>query len=123
MQNPRKLKVREEARALALATYRLTTDFPKHERFGLTSQMQRAAVSVGSNICEGCGGLGDRAMLAYLHHAVGSLNELEFQLEVANELSYGAGDQSAALLAHLNTTRRMLLALVQALRKRAADRT
>lgn len=123
MQNPRKLKVREEARALAVATCRLTTGFPNHERFALASQMQRAAVSAGSNISEGCGGPGDRAMLAYLHHAVGSLNELEFHLEIATGLGFGASDESAALLWQVNTTRRTLLALVQALRRRAVNKT
>jgi len=56
MQDPKKLKVRDEARKIVAATYRLTALFPKHERFGLASQMQRAAISVGSNISEGCGG-------------------------------------------------------------------
>ncbi|HEX6640013.1 MAG TPA: four helix bundle protein [Thermoanaerobaculia bacterium] len=113
MQNPRNLKVRREARALAVATYRLTAGFPTHERFGLTSQMQRAAVSVGSNIAEGCGGRSDRAMVAYLRHAVGSLNELEFQLEVATQLSYCESVQSLALLSQLRSARRMLVGLTR----------
>ena len=116
MQNPRKLKVRAEARAIAVTTYRLTAGFPKHERFGMTSQMQRAAISVGSNISEGCGAQSDRAMIAYLHHAVGSLNELEFQLEVATELGYGEAVQSSGLMSRLRTGRRMIVALVTALR-------
>ena len=53
MQNPRNLKVTNRAMALAVLTYRVTTAFPASERFGLSSQMRRAAVSVGSNIAEG----------------------------------------------------------------------
>ena len=121
MQNPRKLKVREEARAIAVATYQLTATFPNHERFGLTSQMRRAAISIGSNISEGCGTQSDRAMITYLHHAVGSLDELEFQLEVAAELGYGEVAKSSALLSQLCAGRRRIIALVMALRTRSTD--
>ena len=121
MQNPKKLKVRDEARRIAVATYRLTARFPDYERFGLTSQMQRAAISIGSNVSEGCGAHGDRAMIAYLHHSVGSLNELEFQLELAIDLGYGVGPQSAALLSQLRTARRMIVRLITVLRKRSTE--
>ena len=119
MQNPRKLQIREEALRIASATYRLTSRFPPHERFALASQMQRAAVSVGSNISEGCGGHGDRAFLAYLHRATGSLNELEFQLEVAVDLGYASADQCGTLKSQLRTTRRMVVRLMVVLRKRS----
>jgi four helix bundle protein len=119
MQDPKKLKVRGEALKLAVAAYRLTAAFPTSERFGLASQMQRAAVSVGSNISEGCGGHGDRAMIAYLHHAIGSLNELEFQVEIAIELMYGTADLSLTLQSQLNTVRRMAIGLVTTLRRRS----
>ena len=119
MQNPKKLKVREEALRIASQTYRLTAGFPNHECFALASQMQRAAVSVGSNISEGCGGHGDRAFLAYLHRATGSLNELEFQLEVAVDLGYVGTDQCGTLLSQLRTTRRMIVRLMMVLRKRS----
>ena len=118
MQNPKRLKIRAEALRIASGTYRLTTGFPRHERFGLASQMQRAAVSVGSNISEGCGGHGDRALVAYLHRAAGSLDELEFQLELAVDLGYARSDDCAALLSQLLTTRRMIVRLITVLRKR-----
>jgi four helix bundle protein len=54
MRNPADLRVTTEARDLVIATYRVTSRFPSFERFGLTSQMRRAAVSIGSNIVEGC---------------------------------------------------------------------
>ena len=121
MQNPRNLKVRSEARALARETYRLTATFPHHEQFGLTSQMRRAAVSVGSNVAEGCGRQGDRAMIAYLHQSIGSLNELEFQLEVAEDLDYCDEEGIAVLRGCLITTRKMTAALIVTLRKRASQ--
>ena len=121
MQNPANLQVRSEALTLAVQTYRLTASFPRHERYGLSSQMTRAAVSVGSNISEGCGRQGDRAMIAFLHQAMGSLNELEFQLEVAKRLAYFTESDAAAVLTTLRGTRRMLARLLVALRKRLAQ--
>jgi four helix bundle protein len=55
MQDYGKLVVWQKAHALTIEIYRITTNFPKEEMFGLTSQMRRASVSIGSNIAEGCG--------------------------------------------------------------------
>jgi four helix bundle protein len=71
------LRVWREAHALALLTYKTTSDYPKAELYGLTSQMRRAAVSVMSNIAEGCGRNGDRELARFLNIALGSLTELE----------------------------------------------
>lgn len=123
MQDPKKLKVRHEARTLAAATYRLTANFHPHERFGLASQMQRAAISVGSNISEGCGGQGERAMIAYLHHAVASLHALGVQVDVAGDLGYSSDDCMQELQSQLASTRRMIIGLLLVLRRRASPST
>ncbi|NNG15483.1 MAG: four helix bundle protein [Gemmatimonadales bacterium] len=73
----RKLRVWREAHALAILTYKTTAVYPKTEMYGLTSQMRRAAVSVMSNIAEGCGRNGDRELARFLNIALGSLTELE----------------------------------------------
>ena len=86
MQNPANLRVTARARALASSVYRATGDFPLGERFGLTAQMRRAAVSIGSNIAEGCGRSGDKEFVHFLHIALGSVSELEFQAIVASDL-------------------------------------
>jgi four helix bundle protein len=123
MQNAHKLAVYGEARDLAVAIYRLTADFPPSERFAMVQQMRRAAISVGSNIAEGCGRKGSRALLPFLHYAIGSLNELAFQLEIAQALGHCASDQTQYVLVNLVRTRRMLIRLAVVVAKRSANTT
>jgi len=73
---------------LALAVYRETEVFPKHERYGLAQQMRRAAVSIPSNIAEGKGHRSDKEFQRFLFHARGSLLELETQILLAGKLEY-----------------------------------
>ena len=61
MRDPQKLNVVPAARQLAVAVYQATRDFPRGERFGLTSQIRRSAISIGSSIVEGCHRQGNRA--------------------------------------------------------------
>ena len=118
MQNPRNLRVYGQAVEMALTIYQLTATFPATERFGFVTQMRRAAVSVGSNIAEGCGGNGNRALIAYLRHALGSLNELEFQLELSGKLGYCTAEGSQVALAEVVAVRRGIIALISRLRRR-----
>jgi four helix bundle protein len=111
MQNVHKLAVYGEARELAISVYRLTADFPLHERFGLTQQMRRAVVSIGSNIAEGCGRTGSRALLPFLQYAIGSANELAFQLEIAAELGHCTREHAIEVVSGTVRTRRMLIRL------------
>jgi len=82
------LRVWQHAIQLALSTYRATETFPKHEMYGLSQQMRRAAVSVASNIAEGKGRNTDREFRQFLFNARGSLLELETQIFIARELNY-----------------------------------
>jgi four helix bundle protein len=76
----------QRAVELAKEIYGLTKDFPADERFGLTSQMRRAAVSIASNIAEGASRAGTREFLQFLNVARGSLAELETQFTIAEKL-------------------------------------
>ena len=73
---------------LATEVYRLSTKFPKHETYGLASQIQRSAVSVPSNIAEGHGRNSNKEFHHFLGIALGSLSELETQLILAQQLGY-----------------------------------
>ncbi|MFL5616952.1 MAG: four helix bundle protein [Gemmatimonadaceae bacterium] len=119
MQRTTNLIVAECAHQLALATYRHTDSFPASERFGITSQMRRAAVSVSSNIAEGCGRRSNRELLAFLYYSSGSASELACQLRLATDL--GFGDALSAEQLRLQTLRvaKMLSRLITALRKQS----
>src|SRR5580692_127929 len=84
----RDLRVWQEAMKLTAEVYRSTVDFPRHELYGLSSQMRRAAVSVASNIAEGKGHHSDKEFSHFLYHARGSLLKLQTQLLIAEELQY-----------------------------------
>ena len=88
MRDHTKLRTFELADSLALAVYRATKSFPRQELFGLTSQMRRAAVSVASNIIEGCARYREAEYLRFLEMAFGSTREVEYQTTLACRLEY-----------------------------------
>ena len=122
MQNVKNLKVAESARRVALSVYRLTESFPTQERFGLTAQMRRSAVSIGSNIAEGCGRRGNREILNHLYIAFASAKELAFQLQLADDLGFGAPAVRADVQRQLDRLERMLNRLTAYLRTQPAWR-
>lgn len=83
----------------------------------MTSQMRRAAVSIGSNIAEGCGREGDRALVSFLQIAFGSASELEFQIELSVDLEFINRRDSLVLLAEMRQLMKMLGALIASLRE------
>ncbi len=84
----KKLDLWNSAMVLAVDIYSATDTFPKDERYSLTDQIRRAAVSVPSNIAEGAGRQTRKEFVNYLHMAQGSLSELDTQLELARRLGY-----------------------------------
>jgi len=73
---------------LAKKIYLVSGNFPDAEKYGLTSQIRRAVVSVASNIAEGCGRSTNKDFVLFLHHAMGSLKEVECQIFLAKELGF-----------------------------------
>lgn len=116
----RDLVVWQRSMTLAKLIYQLTSEFPKDERFGLTSQMRRAAVSVASNIAEGHARATRGEFIQFLGTARGSLAELQTQAALARVLCFGDSIRYAAVDEHLHEVKKMLSALVSVLKKNAA---
>jgi four helix bundle protein len=112
----RDLRIWQEAVELALVIYRATAEFPKHELYGLTSQMRRAAVSISSNIAEGKGHSSDGDFGRFLFHARGSLLELQTQVVIAGRLEYLTNEQLSDLTRVTDDIGRGLNGLIQAVR-------
>ena len=98
----RDLEVWRASMDLALEVYKVTTGFPTDERYGLTSQLRRAGVSVPSNIAEGHARKSDGAFLNHVRIALGSLAELGTQLEIATRLTYLDEKRSLALFGEVD---------------------
>ena len=115
MRDFRTLNVWQKSHNLTLAIYRLTREFPEDEKFGLTSQIRRAAVSIGSNLAEGSGRGSDADYLRFVHIASGSASEVEYQLLVARDLSYVSGPHLNELETQVQEIKRMLGGLIRRL--------
>lgn len=101
------------------AVYQATDSLPKHEVFGLQSQIRRAAVSVPTNIAEGAGRQSKKESVQFLHIAIGSLGELETLLIIANNLHLF---DSAQLLSEVEALRKMTFGLIKSVKKTSSER-
>jgi four helix bundle protein len=112
MQDFRSLKVWQATHQMTCDLYKATMTFPATETYGLTNQMRRAAVSIGSNIAEACGRGGRSEFARFLRIAMGSASELEYQILLARDLGYLTIEANAALAARIVDVKRMLAALI-----------
>lgn len=95
--------------------YKLNQGFPKEEIYGLTSQMRRAAISIPSNIAEGAIGRTKKHFASYLLNAIGSLAELDTQIEIAHMLEYINHDDKTEVIEKLNRVKALTLGLKNSL--------
>jgi len=114
----RDLHVWKRGIELTEAIYRLTAKFPKQEMYGLSSQLQRAAVSVPANIAEGHGRDSTREYLHHLSYSMGSLAELETLLEIASRLNYILAPALADVIRETTAIGKMIRAIQKSLRDR-----
>jgi len=117
MRDHTKLRAFELADEVALMIYRLTKHFPKDERYGLTSQIRRAAVSVPSNIVEGCARESQIEYCRFLEIAFGSLRELHYQFSLSKRLEYIDQTEFNNCERMIIETEKVLNALVRSVRK------
>ncbi|MFO0790318.1 MAG: four helix bundle protein [Pirellulales bacterium] len=122
MRNFQKLDVWKKAHELTLSIYRLTICFPANERYGLTSQLQRAAASIGANLAEGCGRETDADYKRFVQMASGSACEVEYHLILARDLGLVDRPTYDSLNTGINEIKRMLCGLTNYLDSEIADR-
>jgi four helix bundle protein len=118
IQSFKDLEVWKKAMDLVTVIYAASSEFPADERFGLTSQVRRAGVSIPSNIAEGQARHGPKEFLHFLHIARGSLAEVRTQLEIALRLSFLASDRFAKLEDDACVVGRMLNGLINAIERK-----
>ena len=113
----RELEVWQRSMDLVEAVYRLTNEFPAEEKFGLTSQLRRAAVSIPANIAEGYGRVHRGDYLRHLSIAKGSLMEVETHLIIAVRLKFASREKVAESWRLSQQVGKMLTRLIEALQK------
>lgn len=118
IRNYRDLAVWQKGMDIALAVYKVTKSFPDDERFGLTSQLRRASVSVPANIAEGQARSSTKDYLRYTSIAIGSLAEVATFIELAGRLNYGDIAELRRIFEMTTEERKMLRALQKSLRRR-----
>jgi four helix bundle protein len=115
----RNLIVWQRSIELTLAVYKLTSTFPDSERFGLTNQLRRAAVSVASNIAEGYGRSTKGEYVLFLGHARGSATEVETQIVISKVLGFGSEQMLQKTEDLCNEVGKMLNPLMKSLRPKS----
>ena len=117
MRNHRDLKVWCKAYSLSLDLYRRSRDFPKEERYGLTSQLRRAAISIGANLAEGCGRRTNAEMARFIRIAMGSASELDHHLLLCKDLGFLQYQEYESVIRDLNEVRKMLGGLLESVER------
>src|SRR4051812_9801422 len=120
-QSFRDLTVWQRAIALTMEIYKLTSTFPDSERFGLTNQLRRAAVSVPSNIAEGYGRSTKGEYVQFLGHARGSISEVETQLVIARGLEFGSKELLQAAEESCGQVGKMLRTMMKSLQAKPSS--
>ena len=114
-----RLDVWKKSIDFVVTLYKATDSFPKDEKFGLTSQLRRAAVSIAANIAEGAARKSAKEFSYFLSNSQGSASEVETELLIAHRLQYLPQETFQALASGLDEIGRMLTGLVQHVRKRS----
>lgn len=115
MNNYRDLSVWKKSMTLVEGVYKLTDSFPDNEKFGLVSQLRRAAVSIPSNIAEGAGRNSNKEFKHFLTISVGSLFEVETQIQIAFRLKFMNEKISENILKQTSEIQRMMFGLIKSL--------
>jgi four helix bundle protein len=107
------LQVWSKAHNLTLELYRVSRGFPREEVYGVTSQLRRAAASIGANLAEGCGRRTSTELARFVKIAMGSASELDYHLLLSRDLGFMNGDDFTRSEAGLTEVRKMLTSFLQ----------
>jgi len=114
----RDLDVWQKSMRLAKRPYQITQKFPSDERFGLTNQLRRAAVSVPSNLAEGHARFGSGEFSRFISITMGSVAEIETQIFLSKDLGYITSEVTQEILAELDAIGKMLRGLAKSIQRR-----
>ena len=115
MHNYKNLKIWQNSRLLVKQVYELTYSLPQNEKYGLVSQIQRAAISIPANIAEGSGRGSDKDFARFLDIAISSSFELETELLLALDLAYISEEKLSPVLLQIQETQKMIFGLKEKL--------
>jgi four helix bundle protein len=113
MKSHRDLEVWKRSVDLVTTVYEVTKTFPKEERYGITNQIRRAAVSIPSNISEGAARRYDKEFVQFLYVSLGSISELETQIIISQHLKFLSSMDSIKIQNELSELRKMILGLIR----------
>jgi len=117
LRNYRDLDVWVKSHKLTLELYRLSRGFPREEIYGLTSQLRRAAMSIGANLAEGCGRRTSGELARFVRIAMGSASELDYHLLLSRDFEFLKSSEYDRLLPELTRVRKMLWSLLNSIEK------
>ncbi len=118
MSHFRTLLIWQKSMTLVTTVYQTTKSFPKEELFGLTSQLRRCSISIPSNIAEGSGRESDKEYVRFLNISIGSLFELQTQLEIAKNIDYLTQEQFNKQYEDTRELERMLISFIKKVKER-----
>jgi len=116
MKNFKELKIWNKGFDIAVKTFKLVNTFPREEKFGISSQVTKSAVSISSNIAEGSSRASQKDYLRYIEISLGSTFELETQLLIAKASGFGNNELLAEILRDIDEEEKMLISFMNKLK-------
>lgn len=117
MRNFKQLKIWQKGFDIAVKSFRLTSTFPSDQKFGISSQITKSAVSIPSNIAEGSSRLSEKDYCRFIEISLGSTFELETQLLIAKAVNFGSAGLAAEILKDVDEEQKMLISFVNKLNR------
>lgn len=117
MKNFKELKIWKKGMEIAVSCFQLTESFPSTEKFGITSQINRAGISIPSNIAEGSSRSSEKDYQRFIEISLGSSFELETQLLIAQNLNFGDGTKLNKLITDISEEQKMLSGFLKSINK------